>query len=127
MEFHHAGIATADGAATAALFADLFGTEVVHGESLDGLDVAFLDVGDGLLEVLEPTDEGTVSRFLDREGPGVHHLAFATEDLPGALDHARSMDVELIDEEPRAGAAGHEVAFLHPRDTAGVLVEFVSE
>lgn len=127
MEFHHAGIATSDGPATAALFADLLGTEVVHEESLDGIDVAFLDVGDGLLEILQPTDEGTVSRFLDREGPGIHHLAFTTEDLPGALEHARSLDVELIDEEPRPGAAGHEVAFLHPRDTDGVLIEFVSE
>ncbi|AGN00483.1 methylmalonyl-CoA epimerase [Salinarchaeum sp. Harcht-Bsk1] len=127
MEFHHAGIAAEDGAATAALFADLFDTEVVHEESLDDLDVVFLEVGDGLLEILEPTADGTVARFVDREGPGIHHLAFATDDLPGAIEHARSLGIEPIDEEPRPGAAGHDVAFLHPRDTAGVLVEFVSE
>jgi|AntRauTorcE11898_2_1112593.scaffolds.fasta_scaffold20075_2 methylmalonyl-CoA/ethylmalonyl-CoA epimerase len=127
MEFHHAGIATADGAATAALFADLLETEVVHEESLDALDVVFLDVGDGLVEVLEPTDDGPVSRFLEREGPGIHHLAFATDDLPAAIEHARSLGIEPIDEEPRPGAAGHEVAFLHPSDTAGVLIEFVAE
>lgn len=127
MEFHHAGIATDDGAATAGLFADLLETEIVHEESLDGLDVVFLDVDGGLLEVLEPTGNGPISRFLDREGPGIHHLAFATDDLPRAIEHARSLGIDPIDEEPRAGAAGHDVAFLHPDDTAGVLVEFVSE
>ncbi|WP_460921106.1 methylmalonyl-CoA epimerase [Salinarchaeum chitinilyticum] len=127
MEFHHAGIATEDGAATAALFADLLETEIVHEESLDDLNVVFLDADGGLLEVLEPTDDGPISRYLDHDGPGIHHLAFATDDLRGAIDRARSLGIEPIDEEPRPGAAGHDVAFLHPSDTAGVLVEFVSE
>jgi len=125
MEFHHAGIATQDAVDTAALFVDLLGTDVVHEEALEDLDVVFLDVGEGLLELLEPTGEGPVARYLDREGSGIHHLAFATEDLPGAIEHARSLGIEPIDEEPRPGAWGHEVAFLHPSDTAGVLVEFV--
>lgn len=127
MDLHHVGIATEDRAATAGLFGNLLGAEVVHEEALDELSVAFLAVGDGTLELLEPTGDGTVARFLDREGPGLHHLAFATEDLPAAIEHARERGIEPIDDEPRPGAAGHEVAFLHPRDTAGVLVEFVAE
>jgi methylmalonyl-CoA/ethylmalonyl-CoA epimerase len=127
MEFHHAGIAAEDAAATAELFSDLLDAPIVHEESMDDLDVVFLDVGGGELEILEPTEDGTVARYLEREGPGIHHLAFETEDVAAAIEHARSMGIEPIDEAPRPGAAGHDVAFLHPRDTAGVLVEFVSE
>ncbi|WP_248515471.1 methylmalonyl-CoA epimerase [Salinarchaeum laminariae] len=127
MEFHHAGIAAEDGAATAALFADLLELEIVHEESLDGMEVVFLDAGNGQLEILEPTDDGPIASFLERQGPGIHHLAFATDDIAEALEHARSLEIEPIDDEPRPGAAGHDVAFLHPSDTAGVLVEFVAE
>lgn len=126
MRLHHAGVATDDAAELAALYADVLDTPVVHEETLDDLQVVFLDAGGSYVELLEPTGEGTVARYLDREGPGVHHLAFATPDVEEALARAREMDIECIDESPRAGAWGHQVAFLHPRDTGGILVEFVA-
>jgi methylmalonyl-CoA/ethylmalonyl-CoA epimerase len=126
MQFHHAGVATDDLAGLRGLFGDLLGAPVVHEERFDGMDVAFLAVGEGHLELLEPHDGGPIADFLDRRGPGIHHLAFAT-DAGAALERARDLGVETIDDEPRPGAWGHEVAFLHPRDTGGVLVEFVDE
>ncbi|WP_435064752.1 methylmalonyl-CoA epimerase [Halobaculum sp. EA56] len=126
MHVDHAGVATDDAAGLAALYTDLLDCEVAHEEEFDGMAVVFLDVGGSYLELLEPLDgEGAIADYLDRNGPGIHHLAFATDDLRGALERARDLGVDLIDEEPRPGAWGHEVAFCHPRDTGGVLVEFV--
>jgi len=127
MRFHHAGIATDDAAGLADLYDDLFDAPVVHDERFDGMTVVFLDLGDGLFELLEPHDGGPIASYLDSHGPGIHHLALETEDIEGALSTARDCGVELIDDEPRAGAWGHEVAFLHPNSTGGVLVEFVDE
>jgi methylmalonyl-CoA/ethylmalonyl-CoA epimerase len=126
MHIDHAGIATDDAAGLADLYVDLLGCSHVHSEEFDGMDVHFLDCGNGYLELLEPLDdEGAIARYLDRSGPGIQHLAFATDDAAAALDRARELGIEAIDDEPRPGAWGHEVAFLHPRDTGGVLVEFV--
>ena len=126
MRFDHVGVATRDAAATADLFGALFDAPVAHRETFDGLDVTFLDLGNGYVELLEPLDdEGAIPRYLDREGPGIHHVALATPDVAAALDTARNLGVELVDERPRPGAWGHDVAFLHPGSTGGVLVEFV--
>ncbi|EJN61309.1 methylmalonyl-CoA epimerase [Halogranum rubrum] len=125
MEFDHAGIATTDAAALAELFADLFDAPVAHEEEFDGMTVVFLELDDGYFELLEPHGDGAIAKYLDKRGPGIHHVALATDDIDGALDHARELGVELIDDEPRPGAWGHEVAFLHPKSTGGVLVEFV--
>ncbi|WP_435066814.1 methylmalonyl-CoA epimerase [Haloplanus sp. C73] len=126
MRFDHVGIATRDAATLADLFGTLLDAPVAHRETVDGLDVTFLDVGEGYLELLEPLDdEGAIPRYLDREGPGIHHVALATPDVGAALETAREMGVELVDERPRPGAWGHDVAFLHPESTGGVLIEFV--
>jgi methylmalonyl-CoA/ethylmalonyl-CoA epimerase len=126
MRFDHVGVAARDAADLAALFADLLEAPVAHEETFDGMRVVFLELDDGgYFELLEPAAEGTIRDYLDREGPGIHHVALATDDLPAALDRAREFGVDLVDEEPRPGAWGHEVAFLHPRSTGGVLVEFV--
>ncbi|AXR78001.1 methylmalonyl-CoA epimerase [Natrarchaeobaculum sulfurireducens] len=125
MHFDHAGIATEDARSLAALYEDLFGLEAVHEEEFDGMRVVFLEIGESYLELLEPLEEGTISRYLENNGAGIHHLALATDDIDGALERARAHDVTLIDEEPRPGAWGHTVAFLHPKDTGGILVEFV--
>jgi methylmalonyl-CoA/ethylmalonyl-CoA epimerase len=126
MRFDHVGVATRDAAATADLFGALFDAPVAHHETFDGLDVTFLDLGNGYVELLEPLDEeGAIPRYLEREGPGIHHVALATPDVAAALDTARDHGVDLVDERPRPGAWGHDVAFLHPGSTGGVLVEFV--
>jgi len=126
MRLDHVGIATDDAAGLAGLYADLLDCELAHEEEFDGMAVVFLDLGGSYLELLEPlNDDGAIASYLDRDGPGIHHVALATGDVEGALDRARDCGVEPIDDEPRPGAWGHEVAFLHPRDTGGVLVEFV--
>jgi methylmalonyl-CoA/ethylmalonyl-CoA epimerase len=126
MEFDHAGIATDDLDSMASLYETLLDAPVVHEEEFDGLRVAFLDCGNGYFELLEPVDEsGAIARYLDRNGPGIHHLAVRTGDVDAALDIARDAGVTPIDDEPRPGAWGHEVAFLHPDSTGGVLLEFV--
>lgn len=68
---------------------------------------------------------GPIASYLDRNGPGIHHLALATDDIEAALDRARELDIKLIDDEPRDGAWGHDVAFLHPESTGGILLEYV--
>ena len=126
MRFDHVGVATRDATDLAGLFDGLLDAPVAHEETFDGMDVVFLDLdGGGYFELLEPAAGGAIADFLDREGPGIHHVALATDDLTAALDRARDLGVDLVDEGPRAGAWGHEVAFCHPRSTGGVLVEFV--
>lgn len=126
MHIDHAGIATDDAGALADTYEALLDAPVAHEEEFDGMRVVFLEFGDSYFELLEPlTDDGAIASYLDRNGPGIHHLALATDDIDGALARARDLDVTLIDDEPREGAWGHEVAFLHPKDTGGVLLEFV--
>ena len=126
MRFDHVGVATRDAAALAGLFGDLLGAPVAHEETFDGMRIVLLELDDGgYLELLEPEACGTIADYLDREGSGIHHVALATDDVATALDRARDLGIDLVDEEPRPGAWGHEVAFLHPGSTGGVLVEFV--
>lgn len=91
-----------------------------------GVEVVFVGEGSGRLELLAPTSpDSPVARFLERRGPGIHHLCYRVPDLPAALREASEAGYELIDTEPRPGAGGHRVAFLHPRSTGGVLIELV--
>ncbi len=84
----------------------------------------FFDTGNGKVELLKATSpDAPITRLLQRHGPGLHHIAFLVDDLPAWLDHLSSAGVELIDRRPRPGAQGQLIAFLHPRSTAGVLVE----
>lgn len=126
MQFDHAGLATDDASKLAALYERLFDTPIAHEEEFDGLQVVFLDMGgDGYLELLEPTGDGPIARYLDEQGAGIHHVALATEDLAAVLAECRDYGVDLIDEEPRPGAWSHDVAFLHPSSTGGILIELV--
>ena len=101
----------------------LAGEEEVPG---DRVRVAFLPVGGARLELLEPIgDEGPVQKFLANRGPGIHHICFEVDDLPGMLAQLKACGVELIDDQPRRGAHGSTVAFVHPRSANGVLVELV--
>ncbi|AAV45643.1 methylmalonyl-CoA epimerase [Haloarcula sp. JP-Z28] len=127
MQFDHAGIATDDAAPLAELFAEAFETPVVHDETFDGLQVTFLEMDNGYFELLEPLPDadGAIPRYLDSNGPGIHHVALETDDIAAALETVSDCGIDLIDEEPRPGAWGHDVAFLHPKTTGGVLVELV--
>ncbi|HET9439136.1 MAG TPA: methylmalonyl-CoA epimerase [Longimicrobiales bacterium] len=90
------------------------------------VDVAFIGSGAGRIELLQPSAaDSAVQKFLDKRGPGLHHVAYRVPDLEGALARFRAAGIRLIDETPRAGAGGHRVAFLHPASTSGVLVELV--
>ena len=86
---------------------------------------AFFKVGDTKIELLESTDpEGPIGKFIEKKGPGVHHLAFAMDNVGESLKHASEQGVRLIDEVPRKGAEGLKIGFLHPKSTQGVLTEF---
>jgi methylmalonyl-CoA/ethylmalonyl-CoA epimerase len=90
------------------------------------VDVAFIGTGTGRIELLQPTGaDSTVQKFLDKRGPGLHHIAFRVPDIEAALRRLAEAGVRLIDEKPRPGAGGHRVAFLHPHSTQGVLVELI--
>jgi methylmalonyl-CoA/ethylmalonyl-CoA epimerase len=89
---------------------------------------AFFKVGDTKIELLESTDpEGPIGKFIEKKGAGIHHLAFAMPDVSQALSDAEANGVQLIDKEPRKGAEGLNIAFLHPKSTLGVLTEFCGE
>lgn len=125
MRFDHAGVATDDAEGLAFRYEDIFGCDIAHEERFGDLRVIFLELENGYFELLEPREEGTISKYLENNGPGLHHIALETDDIDAALERAESAGVELIDEEPRPGAWGHQVAFLHPKSTGGMLVEFV--
>ena len=113
-----------------ALWGDLLGLEPAGAETVEGQGVrtAFLNVGETRLELLEPTGPDTpVGRFLHKRGPGFHHICFVVEDIEAAISRLQSRGMRLVDEQPRHGAQGSKVAFLHPGSTGGVLVELKQE
>jgi methylmalonyl-CoA/ethylmalonyl-CoA epimerase len=128
----HVAIAVADRDASAKGLQDLFGLAAGAREHVAGqkTDVAFLETAGGpadaqaaSLELCAPAGNQSLERFLDKRGPGLHHICFEVDDLPAALASLKSAGVPLIDETPRKGARGHWVAFLHPAATGGVLFE----
>jgi len=101
---------------------------VEHRETLEdqGVEAVLLEVGESHVELLRPLGADTaVGRFLDRNGPGLHHVAYGTDDIQSALEAARAAGLRLIDEGPRTGMRNSRVAFLHPKSTGGVLTELV--
>ena len=126
----HVAIAVAERDASAVSLSALFGLETGACEHVasQATDVAFLhphgsQQDDAALELCAPRGNAALDRFLARRGPGLHHVCFAVEDLPAALAELKAAGVRLIDETPRPGARGHDVAFLHPDSTGGVLFE----
>jgi len=90
------------------------------------VEAVLLGVGDSHVELLRPLSPDTaVGKFLTRSGPGLHHVAYGTDDIDAAIESARAAGLELIDEKPRTGIRGSRVAFLHPKSTGGVLTELV--
>jgi methylmalonyl-CoA/ethylmalonyl-CoA epimerase len=111
-----------------ALYSERLGMPVEHRETVEdqGVEAVLVGVGEGHIELLRPlAAETPVGRFLDRNGPGLHHVAYETNDIQSALDAARAAGIRLIDEGPRTGIRNSRVAFLHPKSTGGVLTELV--
>jgi len=123
----HIGIAVEDLEMAISYYRDVLGLECYAVEEIEDQKVktAFFKVGDTKIELLESTDrEGPVARFIEKRGPGVHHIAFAMENVGEALNNAREKGIRLIDSQPRKGAEGLQIGFLHPKSTFGVLMEF---
>jgi methylmalonyl-CoA/ethylmalonyl-CoA epimerase len=126
---HHLGVAVEDLDTALATYERLFGAEVEHRATVEdqGVRAASLRIGEGRVELLEPLGEDTpVGRFLAKRGPGMHHVAYEVSDLAATLAELARAGADLIDEQPRPGLFGLEVAFVHPDSVHGVLSEVVS-
>jgi methylmalonyl-CoA/ethylmalonyl-CoA epimerase len=120
----HVGIAVPDLDAALAFYRDVLGLEPHPAETADGATIISLPFGDSEVELLAPdAPEGPIAKFLARRGPGIHHICYRVPDLDAALAACRRAGYRLIDETPRTGAGGHRIAFVHPKATAGILLE----
>ncbi len=123
----HIGIAVKDLAVSEDLFRKLLGTSEVHHEVIEdqGVSIASFKVGDAIIELTEATrDDSPIAKFIAKRGEGIHHLAIETDDVVGELARLKSEGIQLIDETPKPGAHDMQIAFLHPKSTSGVLIEF---
>ncbi|GBC79062.1 hypothetical protein HRbin09_00276 [bacterium HR09] len=122
---HHVGIAVHNLEEAAGAYRALgLSVEKVETVESEQVRVAFIPVGDTHIELLEPTGASSpVARFLEKRGPGVHHLCFVVDDVAQAMAQARAAGLLLLDETPRVGAGGSRVCFIHPKSTGGVLLE----
>jgi methylmalonyl-CoA/ethylmalonyl-CoA epimerase len=121
-------IAVEDLDATLELYERAFGLTPEYREVVesDGVEEAMINVGGVYLQLLRATREDSpIAKYLERNGPGLHHIGFGVSSVGEALDHLRDEGVRLIDEEPRPGGGGHTIAFVHPKGTGGVLLELV--
>lgn len=128
MKIDHLGIATKEINEALKFWQDALGLENIHLEEVAEQKVmtAMLPIGDTRIELLEPTSEDSpISKFLEKRGGGIHHIAVEVEDIKDSLAKLRSQGVRLIDETPKIGAGGCLVAFVHPSSTNGVLLELV--
>ena len=120
----HIGIAVNSLSESLPLFRDILGLSEVPLDDADGANIVGLSAGEPLVELLEPEDaKSPIARFLERRGPGIHHICFSVDDLDATLERCRRAGIQLVDEKPRIGAEGKRIAFLHPKSTGGVLVE----
>ena len=122
----HIGVAVKNIEDSLHIFKDILGMEYSGEEVVNEQDVkvAFFPVGESEIELLESTSpEGTIAKYIEKKGEGIHHIAFEVEDLDAILEDLQKKGVRLIDREPRYGAGGARIAFLHPKSTNGILVE----
>ena len=120
----HVGIAVADLSAALAFYRDVLGLEPHPPEDVDGARITALPFGESEIELLAPLQaESPIGKFLAKRGPGIHHICYRVPDLEAALQACRSAGYRLIDETPRIGAGGRRIAFVHPKTTAGILLE----
>lgn len=124
----HIGVAVADLAAAVATYTLLFGTGPSRTETVatEKVQVAFFEVGQTRVELLAATDPSSpIAKFLAKRGPGVHHIAFSVPNLDAAVAELAAEGMAPVGDSDRTGACGHRVAFLHPKQTGGVLIELV--
>ena len=128
MKINHLGIATKGIDEALKFWGDALGLENVHTETIEDqkVRVAMLPLGESRIELLEPTSEDSpISKFLEKRGGGIHHIAVEVDDIEAALAKLKEQGMRLIDESPRVGAENCLVAFVHPAATNGVLLELV--
>lgn len=128
MKINHLGIATKGIDEALKFWGDALGLENVHSEIVEDqkVKVAMLPIGESRVELLEPTsDDSPISKFLEKRGGGIHHIAVEVDDIQASLAKLKSEGMRLIDETPRIGAEGCLVAFVHPAASGGVLLELV--
>ena len=126
----HVGYAVVDLEEAVRYYQRLYGAEVAHRERIerDGVREALLAVGPSFIQLLEPTrPDSPVARFLERHGPGVHHVGYGVENVEATLADLKTLGIRLVDDHPRRGSRGCTVAFLHPKAAMGVLVELVED
>ena len=124
----HIGVAVEDLDAAIELYRQRFEMSEQHREVVEaqGVEAVLLEIGEGHVELLKPLGPDTaVGKFLASKGPGLHHVAYQTDDIDAALEQVKAAGLQLIDEKPRIGIRGSRVAFLHPKATGGVLTEIV--
>jgi methylmalonyl-CoA/ethylmalonyl-CoA epimerase len=124
----HIGVAVEDIDAALVLYEQSYEMPLVHRETVpeQGVEAVLLDVGDGHVELLAPLGPDTpVGKFMAKNGPGLHHVAYAVDDIDATLERIAAAGIKLIDAEARVGIRESRVAFLHPRSTGGVLTEIV--
>jgi len=125
-QIDHIGIAVHNLDETVAFYRQVMGLEVSSIEVFNGMKIAFLRIGDSELELLEDlTPDGAIARHVAKRGEGIQHVAYRVDNIEQELQEIRAKGIELIDEQPRPGARHARVAFLHPKSTKGVLIEFV--
>jgi methylmalonyl-CoA/ethylmalonyl-CoA epimerase len=123
----HIGIAVTDLDSAVSFYENVLGLKCYNIELVADQKVrtAFFKVGQTKIELLESTEpDGPIGKFIEKKGEGIHHIAFSVEKIEDHLEHASKMGVKLIDNSPRKGAEGLDIAFLHPKSTSGVLIEF---
>ena len=128
MKINHLGIATKGIEESLKFWSDALGLENVHTEVVEDqkVRVAMLPLGESRIELLEPTsDDSPISKFLEKRGAGIHHIAVEVEDIRASLAKLKAQGMRLIDEDPRIGAENCLVAFVHPASANGVLLELV--
>jgi len=120
----HVGLAVRSIAELHGFYRNVLGMSEVELSDSDGARIAGFAAGESLVELLEADKPGSpIDRFLQRRGPGIHHICFAVDDLDATLEQCRRAGYQLVDEAPRLGAEGKRIAFLHPSSTGGILVE----
>ncbi len=120
----HIGLAVEDLETALSFFKDVLGHEPTGVESADGAEIASLRFGDVDIELLKPQKpDSPIGKFIAKRGPGIHHICLRVPDLDAAITDCQSKGYQMIDAEPRTGAGGHRIAFLHPKSTFGILLE----